>query len=1201
MAALQEPADSEATTPVDAFILFNEQEDIVEKIVNGLSSRGISTHFWRRDIPIGSQWREIENTQLRMAAAVVVFLGDLGWGPNHLPLTIEARRLEKNIIPVLIGTPPQRAFSEAGGLFEAIRYLDLREPNADALDTLAKTIESAKEKAGHERESRGGSSGQFAHIINTLVDSSDDQRFDVLQQIVSSISLDKRALATRLREEIQSRFGPEQETRFASAVRDPKKIGSIRSWMLSCLIWADAVSASSRELVLRHLAVSFEPDRNVRFWAIAGLYQSGVPYLQDAARVCLSDPEPEVRSLAQAVAWPKDSTLIDNFRIMLQSDDFETAWAVLRLLRVMPIRELVPDVCAQLYRSAGGTSLSYDALYALANRAVNNQAVSILQKSFGVKDIASLVVEVARDSDRNARRTFATLLGAFAPDEMAHALAEIERNDPLAGNIVRMLRRLISRRSGRAAPELFVAGYTSDTIDVAHDFLDIREDVQTLAAVMLAKEVKPPLAIGLFGDWGSGKSFFMQSMKAIAEKIAADAENTPNSKFCSSVVPVEFNAWHYADSNLWASLVAHILERLAIHVCPQGLTAEEQLARLLKDLESAKLAVAQAEDERRSADQDIESRQAELQRLQLQRQQKEVELRDLRLADLRTLFTDKPEVKKAFDQSLERMGIPSAVTNLSDLNQAMSEVNSLHGRVAALVLSIFQSKNWALVLLLVVAVIAVPSLAKWASGHFAQSFVLIGQVVAEIGVILTGIATFLKNASGYVSTGLKNVENAKKEIDKLLEEKRKTPSPTETALQEKIANLKVQEEQTASRMRAATEKVIDLEQRIALLQENRSLTRFVSERTRSDDYRKHLGLISTIRRDFEELNKRLTSPSQRQGNGRVERIILYIDDLDRCPADKVVDVLQAVHLLLAYPLFVVVVGVDPRWLAHSLTTTYTAFKSSEGLIERAGTVPLDSELWRATPQNYLDKIFQIPFSLRPMTAAGYSDLVKGLFSPTGPEPRPAPAPRPEVKPAPSPQPVELVSPPPPVPPEPNPPQSPPAGNSLTGILEPNFAIHEEALTVSPVEEAFAERLYRPLPTPRATKRFANIYRILKAPISLDDLPLFEGTEQAPGTFQVPMLLLAILVGMPAVAGDLFPKLYRRSLNGSDPLDNLDSVIPQDFQAQKDALLELMNEIRSEDAFPRAAATFAYWLPRVSRFSFEIGRAINPTLAVRAHS
>ncbi len=41
---------------------------------------------------------------------------------------------------------------------------------------------------------------------------------------------------------------------------------------------------------------------------------------------------------------------------------------------------------------------------------------------------------------------------------------------------------------------------------------------------------------------------------------------------------------------------------------------------------------------------------------------------------------------------------------------------------------------------------------------------------------------------------------------------------------------------------------------------------------------------------------------------RIDRIVLYIDDLDRCPEVKVVEVLQAVHLLLAYPLFVVVVG-----------------------------------------------------------------------------------------------------------------------------------------------------------------------------------------------------------------------------------------------------------------------------------------------------
>ena len=55
---------------------------------------------------------------------------------------------------------------------------------------------------------------------------------------------------------------------------------------------------------------------------------------------------------------------------------------------------------------------------------------------------------------------------------------------------------------------------------------------------------------------------------------------------------------------------------------------------------------------------------------------------------------------------------------------------------------------------------------------------------------------------------------------------------------------------------------------------------------------------------------------------RINRIVLYIDDLDRCPPNKVVDVLQAVHLLLAFPLFVVVVGVDARWITRSLETRY---------------------------------------------------------------------------------------------------------------------------------------------------------------------------------------------------------------------------------------------------------------------------------------
>ena len=54
----------------------------------------------------------------------------------------------------------------------------------------------------------------------------------------------------------------------------------------------------------------------------------------------------------------------------------------------------------------------------------------------------------------------------------------------------------------------------------------------------------------------------------------------------------------------------------------------------------------------------------------------------------------------------------------------------------------------------------------------------------------------------------------------------------------------------------------------------------------------------------------------------LERVILYIDDLDRCPPDVVIKVLEAVHLLVAFPAFVVVVGVDPRWLHQAIRQHY---------------------------------------------------------------------------------------------------------------------------------------------------------------------------------------------------------------------------------------------------------------------------------------
>src|SRR5262249_20573610 len=160
---------------------------------------------------------------------------------------------------------------------------------------------------------------------------------------------------------------------------------------------------------------------------------------------------------------------------------------------------------------------------------------------------------------------------------------------------------------------------------------------------------------------------------------------------------------------------------------------------------------------------------------------------------------------------------------------------------------------------------------------------------------------------------------------------------------------------------------------------------FISERVGSQDYRKHLGIAALIRSDFDQLSQLIAAQNEdfiKKDNGKVRkedqhminRIVLYIDDLDRCPPDRVAEVLQAVHLLLAFPLFVVVVAVDARWLSQSLLTKY------QNLLVR--DVPELSKGFgrQASPQDYLEKIFQVPFWVRPLPEKARIRIVNGLVA-----------------------------------------------------------------------------------------------------------------------------------------------------------------------------------------------------------------------------
>lgn len=167
---------------------------------------------------------------------------------------------------------------------------------------------------------------------------------------------------------------------------------------------------------------------------------------------------------------------------------------------------------------------------------------------------------------------------------------------------------------------------------------------------------------------------------------------------------------------------------------------------------------------------------------------------------------------------------------------------------------------------------------------------------------------------------------------------------------------RVEEGRTMLRLRkdAADKEVKDTEDKLNRLDPTRRLGRLLDEISSRERYDSYRGLVGAIHHDLRRLSDDPAATTA--GEPHLQRIVLYIDDLDRCSPERVLEVLQAVNLLLTMDLFMVVVAVDPRWLVESLRTFH-------GQMFSENVHPLD----------YLDKIFHIPFALRPMGG----DLAEG--------------------------------------------------------------------------------------------------------------------------------------------------------------------------------------------------------------------------------
>ena len=142
------------------------------------------------------------------------------------------------------------------------------------------------------------------------------------------------------------------------------------------------------------------------------------------------------------------------------------------------------------------------------------------------------------------------------------------------------------------------------------DLIGIEADVNALASVIASQNLVPPLAVGLFGDWGAGKSFFMEKLKTRIDLLARGAavrqERRDPCAFHSRVAQIWFNAWNYAEANLWASLVTHIFEELHDWFAPKTPAAAKQWQWLLDNLDKASALRVEAKEDLSAAQRELE-------------------------------------------------------------------------------------------------------------------------------------------------------------------------------------------------------------------------------------------------------------------------------------------------------------------------------------------------------------------------------------------------------------------------------------------------------------------------------------------------------------------------------------------------------------------------------------------------------------------
>ncbi|MEC9268812.1 MAG: P-loop NTPase fold protein [Pseudomonadota bacterium] len=133
-----------------------------------------------------------------------------------------------------------------------------------------------------------------------------------------------------------------------------------------------------------------------------------------------------------------------------------------------------------------------------------------------------------------------------------------------------------------------------------------------------------------------------------------------------------------------------------------------------------------------------------------------------------------------------------------------------------------------------------------------------------------------------------------------------------------------------------------------------------AERTRQETPRSfYFACFKSLRDCFTEF--------RRETNNK--RIVVFIDDLDRCLPESALEVLESMKLFFDFDGFVFVVGLDQQVVEWCIDNRYAQYESVE-----------DEQGFRIKGSDYIKKIFQVPFTLPPVAQQAAQDMIEAVIA-----------------------------------------------------------------------------------------------------------------------------------------------------------------------------------------------------------------------------